>query len=249
MTSNGVGGKVVGILQARMGSKRLPGKVLADIAGQPMLATIVRRALGAERLDELLIATTALAEDNPVAALARDLGIPCFRGSADDCLDRYYHAARASKAGTVVRLTGDNPFIDAQFVDWVIGEYLWANPHYDYVGSSRSNTFPIGLSVEVFSFRALEIAWRRETDRGRREHVTPYIYLHPAAFRIRHLVCRRNYSHMRWTVDTPEDLRFVRKVFDNFGRDDFGWRDVLVLLEKHPEWLEINRQVKQRVVE
>ncbi len=248
MISNETGGKVVGILQARMGSTRLPGKILAEIVGQPMLAIIARRALGTEHLDELVIATTVLTEDDPVEALARNLGVTCFRGSVDDCLDRYYHAAKRSKAATIVRLTGDNPLVGAEFVNWVLEEYLQAARPYDYVGSSRSGTFPVGLSVEVFSFRALEVAWRGDTDKDRREHVTTYIYVHPDVFRVRHLACEQNYSHMRWTVDTEEDLDFVRRIYDHFGNDEFTWTDTIRLLKRHPDWLEINRHVQQKSV-
>ena len=240
--------RVVAILQARMGSSRLPGKVLASVAGQPMLALIVKRVLPVQCVDQLVVATTQLPQDDQIEALANNLGIPCFRGAEEDCLDRYYQAARQFEAEVVVRLTGDSPLLDTGFVDWVVKQYLSANPPYDYIDSVLSKTFPVGLSVEVFSFEVLAIAWREDTNTWRREHVTPFIHRHPNRFRVLHLVSPQDYSHMRWTVDTSEDLAFVRRIYDHFGHDRFFWREVLAVLEQHPEWLEINRHVKQKVI-
>ena len=240
--------RVVAILQARMGSSRLPGKVLASVAGQPMLALIVKRVLPMQCVDQLVVATTQLPQDDQIEALANNLGIPCFRGAEEDCLDRYYQAARQFEAEVVVRLTGDSPLLDTGFVDWVVKQYLSANPPYDYIDSVLSKTFPVGLSVEVFSFEVLAIAWREDTNTWRREHVTPFIHRHPNRFRVLHLVSPQDYSHMRWTVDTSEDLAFVRRIYDHFGHDRFFWREVLAVLEQHPEWLEINRHVKQKVI-
>jgi spore coat polysaccharide biosynthesis protein SpsF len=240
--------RVVAILQARMGSSRLPGKVLASVAGQPMLALVVKRVLPAKCIDQLVVATTHLPQDDPIEALVNNLGIPCFRGAEEDCLDRYYQAARQFEADVVVRLTGDSPLVDSAFVDWVVKQYLSANPPYEYVDSTLSKTFPVGLSVEVFSFEVLAIAWSEDTNTWWREHVTPFIYRHPDRFRVLHLVNPQNYAHMRWTVDTPEDLAFVRCIYDHFGHDRFSWREVLAVLEQHPEWLEINRHIQQKEV-
>jgi len=240
--------RVVAILQARMGSSRLPGKVLASVAGQPMLALIVKRVLPMQCVNQLVVATTQLPQDDKIEALVNNLGIPCFRGAEEDCLDRYYQAARQFGAEVVVRLTGDSPLLESGFVDWVVKQYLSANPPFDYVDSSLSKTFPEGLSVEVFSFSALATAWEEDTNMQRREHVTPFIYRHPERFHIWHLVSPQDYSHMRWTVDTPEDLAFVRRIYDYFGYYRFSWREVLAVLDEHPEWLEINRAVRQKEV-
>lgn len=231
-----------------MGSSRLPGKVLASVAGQPMLALILKRVLPARYISQLVVATTQLPQDDPIEALVTDLGIPCFRGAEEDCLDRYYHAAREFEAEVVVRLTGDSPLLNSGFVDWVVKQYLLANPPYHYVDSTLSQTFPVGLSVEAFSFDALATAWREDTNTRWREHVTPFIYRHPGRFSIWHLVSPQDYSHMRWTVDTLEDLAFVRRIYDHFGHDCFSWQEVLAVLEQHPEWLEINWHVQQKVV-
>lgn len=231
-----------------MGSSRLPGKVLASVAGQPMLALIIKRVLPTRCIDQLVVATTQLPQDDPIEALVSDLGISCFRGAEEDCLDRYYQAARQFEADVVVRLSGDNPLVDSGFVDSVVKQYLSANPPYDYVDSTLSQTFPLGLSVEVFSFTVLATAWRENINMSWREHVTPFIHRHPNRFRALHLVNPQDYSHMRWTVDTPEDLAFVRRIYDHFGHNRFSWREVLAVLEEHPEWLEINQHVAQREV-
>jgi spore coat polysaccharide biosynthesis protein SpsF len=240
--------KVVAIIQTRMGSSRLPGKALSLVSGQPLLALIVKRILPSKYIDQLVVATTKLSHDDAIEVLANELNVPCFRGSEEDCLDRYYQAAKKYKADIIVRLTGDNPLIDSGFVDWMMEQYLSADPPYDYIDSALSKSFPVGLSVEIFSFLALTNAWKEETNMQWREHVTPFIYRHTDLYRVKRLVSPVNYSHMRWTMDTPQDLNFVRRVFEYFGHDQFSWRDVIAALEQHPEWLEINRYVEQKAI-
>jgi len=240
--------KIVAILQARMGSSRLPGKVLENVAGLPMIALIINRTRRSHYIDQLVVATTQLSEDDLIKICSNEFGVPCYRGAEGDCLDRYYQAAKQYEARIIVRLTGDNPFVDFRFVDWVIEKYLSANPPFDYIDTTISKTFPLGLSVEVFSFDVLEIAWKEESNMRRREHVTPFITRHPGLFRICNLKSHNDYSHIRLTVDTQEDLIFIRRIYDYFGHDRFSWRDVLNVLEQHPEWLEINHQVKQKVI-
>lgn len=239
-------GNVIGIVQARMGSSRLPGKSLAPLLGRPMLQVLMERVLPAQRVRHWIIATTQLPMDDRIEELARKLGVQCFRGSEKDCLDRYYQAARPANASTVVRLTGDNPLMDASFVDWSVEQFLQSNPSVDYTESSTSKTFPLGLSLEVVSFAALEAAWNEDVSPASREHVCPYIYQHPNKFRLGQLRGPYDYSHMRWTVDTEADLQFVRTVFESFGRSDFTWLEAAKKIEKNPEWLDINRHVVQR---
>jgi spore coat polysaccharide biosynthesis protein SpsF len=148
----------------------------------------------------------------------------------------------------VVRLTGDNPLIDGSFLDWMIEQYSAVSPACDYMVASSAGGFPVGLSGEMFSFAALERAWHKDTNPAWREHVTPYIYRHPELFRLHALTNPVDLSHMRWTVDTPEDLAFVRQIYNHFGSNTFSWQDVLALLEQHPEWLEINRHIEQKKV-
>ena len=241
-------GNVIGIVQARMGSLRLPGKSLALLLGRPMLQVLMERVLPAQRVSYWVIATTQLPMDDRIEEIAQQLGVQSFRGSENDCLERYYQAACQANAATVVRLTGDNPLIDASFVDWSVDQFLQANPPLDYTESSTSKTFPLGLSLEVISFPALETAWKEDGSPVTREHVSPYIYQHPERFRLGQLRGPYDYSHMRWTVDTEDDLRFVRTVFENFARIDFSWLEAAQKIEEHPEWLKINRHVVQRML-
>lgn len=240
--------RVVAIIQARMGSTRLPGKVMTDLGGEPVLARVVARARKARLLDEVVVATTGLEADNVIVDFCAARGWPCFRGSEEDVLDRYFRAATAFGADIVVRITSDCPLIEPEVIDLVVQRFLDGGS-VDYASNTLPpRTFPRGLDVEVMAFAALATAWREDDNPAWREHVTPYIYRHPEKFRLLSVTNEEDYSHMRWTVDTAEDLAFVRKIYEHFGAQDFAWRDVLRLLEDHPEWLEINRHVRQRQV-
>lgn len=241
--------KVVAIVQARMGSTRLPGKVLKNLAGKPMLLRCLERLQRAQVLDDVVVATTVQPSDENIVKLCQECGWKFFRGSEDDVLDRYYWAAREFRADVVVRVTSDCPLIDPELVNQVVQEFLDRQPEVDYASNTfPQRTFPRGLDTEVLRFDVLEQAWREDRNPVWREHVTPYIWKQPGQFRIHGVVNDVNYSHMRWTVDTPEDLTFVRCIYEHFGHDQFSWRDVLVALEEHPEWLEINRHVQQKVI-
>ncbi len=240
--------KVVVIIQAHMGSTRLPGKVLEDIGGQSMLARTVRRASRAALADEVVVATTTEPRDEIIVRECAALGVAVFRGSEDDVLDRYYQAARAHSAEAVVRVTSDCPLLDPEVTDQVIRVFLEGDC--DYASSGLVRTYPRGLDTEAFSFAALEAAWREATEAAHRAHVTPYIYLTTGRFRLREVTCEADYSRYRWTVDMPEDLAFVRAVYDRLGRDgDFSWREVLALVEREPELVTINAHVEQKRLE
>ena len=239
---------VVAIIQARMGSTRLPSKVLEDLAGEPMLARVVNRTRRAKTLDTVVVATTTQPVDDAIVRLCEKQGWPFFRGSEEDVLDRYYQTAAAYEASVIVRVTSDCPLIDAEVIDKVVQRFFSLYPDIDYVSNGMQRTFPRGLDVEVMSFAALERAWQEDNNPAWREHVTPYIRRHPEKFKIRNVANDVDYSHMRWTVDTIEDLTFVRKIYDHFQNDTFTWGEVLHLLEMHPKWLEINRHVQQKVV-
>jgi spore coat polysaccharide biosynthesis protein SpsF len=242
------GARVVAIVQARMGSTRLPGKVLLDLAGEPMLARVVNRGQRATTLQGVVVATTTKPADEAIVELCAAHGWPCFRGSEDDVLDRYYRAAMQHQADVVVRITSDCPLIEPEIVDWIVGEFFEKGP-LDYASNTLPpRTFPLGLDVEVIAFNALERAWRKDNNRAWREHVTPYIYRHPGKFALRAVVNNMDLSLMRWTVDTVDDLVFVRKIYDYFGQDAFSWQDVLRVLDEHPEWLAINQHVAQKEV-
>lgn len=240
---------IIGIVQARMGSTRLPGKAFLDICGEPMLARVMARCQRAKTLNRVVVATTTEPDDNILCDLCTARDWPYYRGSQEDVLDRYYQAAKQYQADVVVRITSDCPVIDPDVIDLTVGEFLRLQPDCDYVSNSEPpRQFPRGLDVEVFHFRALEQAWHEARDPAFREHVTLYIYRHPEKFRVVPILADRDYSHQRWTVDTPEDRALILKLFEHFGHDRFGWRDILAVLEQHPEWMKINRHIRQKAV-
>ena len=240
---------IVAIIQARMGSTRLPGKVLQNVGGRTMLAWVVQRTQRATRLDKIVIATTTSPADDAIVAECTRLNVPVFRGDERDVLDRYYRAALKHQADVVVRITSDCPLIEAEIIDQVIRLFETQYPTVDYAANTLSpRTFPRGLDAEVMSFEALACVWQEDQNPVWREHVTPYIYRNPQQFNLQALSNDVDYSAMRWTVDTPEDLELIRRIYDYFGRNDFNWRDVLKLMEQHSEWLEINRAIKQKHV-
>jgi spore coat polysaccharide biosynthesis protein SpsF len=237
--------KTVLIIQARMGSTRLPGKVLQPIAGQSMLARTCRRAARANRIDEAIVATSVHPQDDPVVDECRRLDLPCFRGSEEDVLDRFYRAAEARRADLVVRVTSDCPLIDPELIDDVIEAMLRDRPH--YAANVLERTYPRGLDTEATPRDALEQAWREAVEPYERSHVMPYFYQNPQRFRLRSVVGEANFSHYRWTVDSPDDLALVRTLYRRMDCDDaFSWRDVIGLLEREPNLAQINGHVCQK---
>lgn len=241
--------KVVGIIQARMGSTRLHGKVMQDLSGETVLGRTVSRASRSRLLDAIVVATTNQSADDVIERLSVQRGWECFRGSEWDVLDRYYSVATACQAEAVVRLTSDCPLIEPEIIDQVVESFLGRQPELDYAANTLPpRTFPRGLDTEVMRFDALERAWREDRNPAWREHVTPYIYRTPERFRLHSVINPTDLSSMRWTVDTPEDLAFVRRIYEHFGHDSFSWREVIAALDRHPDWLGINRDVEQKVV-
>lgn len=239
--------KTVAVIQARMGSSRLPGKVLLPLLGEPILTRVMRRVARAERLDECVVATTVEVGDDPIADLAAGQGWLLVRGSVDDLLDRYVEAARARDADIVVRITSDCPLIDPEIIDDAVAAFGAGECDYAATGL-EPRTYPRGLDVEVVSRSALEKAWRDDTDAAWREHATPYVYRHPELFRLCRVASDLDGSAHRWTVDTPEDYELVRRIYEALGRDDFTWREALAVVEAHPDWMDLNRDVVQKVV-
>lgn len=237
----GKSSKVVAIVQARMGSTRFPGKVLEEIAGHPMIWQVVNRVRMARTVDNVTVATSTESSDRAVADFCAKEGIPCFRGSETDVLDRFYQAAKVFKADAIVRITADCPLVDPQVVDKVVSTYL--QDGYDYVTNTMRYTYPDGLDVEVFSFSALEIAWHEARFPAERQHVTPYIR-RSGRFRLHNVESEVDLSsrNLRWTVDETADLEFVRAIYAQFGNGQtpFGLADVLQLLEEEPHLVEIN---------
>jgi spore coat polysaccharide biosynthesis protein SpsF len=216
--------KTVAVIQARMGSTRLPNKVLADLGGRPMLARVVARVRQAHTIDEVVVATTTAPQDEAIEAFCTREGIACFRGSEDDVLDRYYRAARECHADVVVRITADCPLHDPKVIDAVVGHFDSAR--HDYVSNTLTRSYPDGLDTEVISMAALERAWRDATWASEREHVTPYIWKQPELFRIDQLTQPIDLSALRWTVDEPRDLAMVREVYRRLGGSEFSMADV-----------------------
>ena len=240
-------GRVVAIIQAHTGSTRLPSKVLLDLVGKPMLYRVVERTRKARLTDATIVATTDKPTDDTIEELCISSGWPYFRGSEADVLDRYFQAAQTFDADIIIRITSDCPLIDPVLIDKVVQTYLDGKGELDYVTNTiRPTSFPRGLDVEVTSFSALKRAWEEDKNAEWREHVTLYIRRHPELFRSKSVTDGRDYSWMRWTVDTPEDLEFVRRIYGYFGHDKFSWLDVVSVLEQHPEWLEINRHIQQK---
>jgi spore coat polysaccharide biosynthesis protein SpsF len=241
--------RIVAILQARVGSTRLPGKVLMDLGGEPMLARVVNRVQRARTLSQVVVATTNEPRDDAVAALAAQRGWAWFRGSTDDVLDRFYHAALAHQADVVVRVSGDCPLIDPAVIDQIVTLFLDGQPELAFADNRQpAHTFPIGLDAEVMRLDALTRAWHEDANPAWREHVTPYIIRHPELFRQTSLNHPTDLSRHRWTVDTPADFELVQQVYAHFGQDTFTWAEALALLEAHPEWSALNEHVEQRVV-
>lgn len=258
--------RVVAIIQGRMSSSRLPGKILAEIAGQPMLQHVFIRTSRAATVTETIFATTTDPSDDPVAEYCDFSGIPFTRGSLYDVLDRYYQTAKQAKADHVVRITADCPVIDPALIDDVVSTLL--KGEYDFACNRLPlpwhRTYPIGLDVEASTFKALEQAWKKAKEPQHREHVMPYFYegvelsavsrqlsegISPRGFRIALLNHTTDFGDYRWTVDTPEDLEFMRQVYRRFnGGDDFTWKEVLDLVHDQPELMKINAAVKHKTL-
>lgn len=267
--------KVVAIIQARMSASRLPGKVLLDIGGEPMLVRVVERTCRAQTVDEVVVATSSDESDDPIEELCRERSYKYYRGNLRDVLDRYYQAAKIYSAQVVVRITADCPVIDPLVIDQTVAAFFGDGsslltraesnkdrerfsglsnvPAWDFATNRLPppwhRTFPIGLDTEVCTFFALEKAWRKADQPHQREHVMPYLYEHKKLFRILLVNHDPDCGHLRWTVDTPQDLELLRKIYSRFkGRDDFSWLEVLNLFDREPQLALINSKVKHKMV-
>lgn len=238
---------VVGaVIQARTGSTRLPGKVLLDIAGKPMLTRVVDLVRRATRVDRVIVATTDNSLDDGLAAFAA--GLPCdmFRGDEHDVLDRYWRTAQQYSLDVIVRVTSDCPLIDPGLIDDVAGMVIDGAGHVDFCSNTVERRFPRGLDVEVVTRSALERLWHIATAPHWRAHVFPYVYEHPSEFSVARVVSDVDRSAMRWTIDTEEDLAFVREVYRRIEASVFSWQDIVAMLEREPELLRINESVRQK---
>lgn len=273
--------KTVAIIQARMGSSRLPGKVLLELAGKAMIQRVVERTQLAKTVDSVTIATTTNPADDPIASFAASMGIAHTRGSLLDVLDRYYQAALVHQADVIVRVTADCPLIDPAVIDQTV---QLVTDHSSLITDFSCNrlpppfgrSLPIGLDVEACTFATLERAWKESTETFHREHVMPYLYegtkfmskvegqksndLRPSTFDIAYGISQRDfhiaqlhhtpdYGSLRWTVDTPEDLEFIRQVFARLqNKDNFTWYDVLEIIQKEPSLTEINAGIHHKTM-
>lgn len=240
--------KVVIIVQARMTSTRLPGKVLKEVMGKPLLEYQIERLRRVRLADEIVIATTTNCTDQPIVDLCEQLKVSCFRGSENDVLARYYEAATLYGADAVVRVTSDCPVIDPAVVTQIIRYYLDHQDSCDYVSNGLQRTYPRGMDTEVFSYKVLAEANAEASDPPEREHVTPFIYRRPERYRVVNMAFRKNAGYHRWTVDTPEDFDLVRRIIEALYlvNKDFTLDDILDLLDAHPEWVKINAHVEQK---
>jgi spore coat polysaccharide biosynthesis protein SpsF len=239
--------KIVAIIQARMGSTRLPGKVLLDLGGDTVLSRVVRRVRRAKLIGEVVIATTKDARDDAIVAECQRLAVQCFRGEELDVLDRYYRAAESTGADAVVRITSDCPLIEPEVSDRVVQAFLDRSPA--YASNTLTRTYPRGLDTEIMTSVALARAWKEAQRAYQRVHVTPYLYENPDLFNIEQITAEQNYADHRWTLDTPEDLAFLRAVYARMGNDDhLYWRDLLELLERQPELVAMNRHITMKAL-
>lgn len=241
--------RIIGIIQARMGSTRLPGKVLMEAAGMPLIGHQIARLRRSRHLDGLCVATSDGPGDDALAAYVHGQGIALFRGSENDVLDRFYRAALAQRADIIVRFTGDCPLIDPMLVDDLVDLIMAADPALDYASVDVSR-YPRGLDAEITRMATLQTAWTEADTDYEREHVMPFLWRRPDRFRLGHLSDPVINAPWRWCVDTPDDLTLVRHLLDHLMPDhpEFGWRDADRLMCCHPEWVAINRDVVQKTL-
>ncbi len=232
---------ILAIVQARVSSSRLPGKVLLPILGKPMLQLHLERLSRMNLADELIVATSDEVSDEPIAGLCHKLDVPCYRGSLEDVLDRFYQAARGYQPAHVVRLTGDCPVADPDLIDDIVSYHL--DGGYDYTSNTIKPTYPDGLDAEVIRFECLEAAWREAELPSQREHVTPYIWSQPSRFKLANHENDEDLSDLRWTVDEPEDYELIKVIYQHLYqvKPNFDRYDVFDLLEGRPELRQVNQ--------
>ena len=242
--------KIVCIIQARMGSTRLPGKVLLDLEGKPVLLRVIDRVLKSKKINQVVVATTTNPNDQKIVNLVQEYHPKVFvyRGSEEDVLDRYYKTAKESKADVVVRITSDCPLIDSEIIDKVINKFL--EEETDYTSNVfGKRTYPRGLGVEVFSFDVLKKMWQEAHDEDDREHVTLYLKKCPDLFKCKNVVNDADYSFHRWTLDEEDDYKLIKIIYQELypKNPNFKMRDVIELFNKKPKLIKINQHVEQKL--
>lgn len=230
------------IVQARMGSSRLPGKVMMKIDDKnPIIHYVLEQLKHCNFLDEIIVATTVLKEDNVIENFVRKNDIKCFRGSEQDVLDRYYQCAKNYSLSAVVRITSDNPLVDPDIIDKIVT--LFKTNDYDYVSNDHPPTFPLGYVVEVFSFSALETAWKNAVP-SEREHVTDHFWKNKQIFKQINYGESTNLPNIRCTLDTKYDYNLIKTIVQKINHRPILFNHVLKLLENEPELFNINKHVK-----
>jgi len=238
--------RIVVVVQARTGSTRLPGKVLLPLAGRPLLQRMLERVLAARTPSAVVVATTTDQADAPIVSIAETAGVECFRGHPTDLVDRHYRAGLAYGADVVAKIPSDCPLIDPAVIDRVIGHYIAHVDSADFVGNLQPGTYPDGNDVEVMPLGVLETAWREAAEDHEREHTTPFVWERPDRFRIHHVAWETGLDYSsthRWTIDYPEDYRFLAAVYDALwteSRPIFSLQDVLTLLDERPAIAALN---------
>jgi len=228
------------IIQARMGSSRLPKKVLIQIDNKnPLLYFVLEQLKFSKFLDKIVVATTNLNEDNAIVKFLENQNVEFFRGSSDDVLDRYYQCAKEFSFSTIVRVTSDNPLIDPTIVDKIITKFQ--SDKFDYVSNTINRTYPYGTEVEVFSFKTIEEIWKNSEKPSEREHVTPYIFNNIEKFQTYNVENTENLSHLRWTVDRETDLQLVKSIISKITKRPILMNDILELIKKDKKLIEINK--------
>lgn len=237
--------QTVAIIQARMGSTRLPGKVLRDIGEKPMLEHVLERARATRELDKIVVATTENEEDDEIVRVVQRMGVTFFRGSEQDVLDRYYQAAKVHDANPVVRLTADCPLLDPDEVDRVVKSFV-ASPDLDYLGTGE--TYPEGYGTEVFTYEALQRAWEEASLSSEREHVTSYIWDGDDSFAVGRIELPQDLTAIRVTVDRPVDVEVVTKIVNDISTpgDLIGIEDVVYYLREQPDVASLNKDIPRR---
>jgi spore coat polysaccharide biosynthesis protein SpsF len=236
---------IVAMIQARIGSTRLPGKVLLPLEGKTVLERVVERAQRSNKIEEVIVITTLNREDMEIVKICSHSGVRVFCGSETDVLDRFYQTAKLLEPDHIVRITADCPLIDAKIIDRVVDKHLAEKN--DYTSNVLKETFPDGQDNEIFTFRALKKTWKEARLTSEREHVTLYIRNHPEIFKLGNLEFETDLSKKRWTIDNEEDYHFISEIYKKLHKNNtlFKMQDVLDLLDSFPNLEKINHHIRR----
>lgn len=242
--------KIEIFVQARMGSTRLPGKVMMQVLGKPLLGHLLERLKVSREANAVVVLTSSNPEDNVIERFCHEEGVLCFRGPEEDVLTRFHLAAKKRLPDAIVRITADCPLMDPEIVDNLIRTYRDTFPKYDYISNTMERTFPRGLDVEIVSFKALDRAFKEALEASEREHVTMYFYRHPEIFHLYNIASQQlaSLSRLRWTVDTSEDFALIQLIIENLypNNPNFRFQDIVDLLAIHPDWSQLNAHIQQK---